>query len=211
MIVVGLTGGIGSGKSTVSRRLAQLGAVIVDADAIVHELQRPGEPLLAVLADRFGPEILTADGALDRAVLAERAFVDDETVSELNALVHPAVRAEIFARVGANAGTGHVVVLDIPLLADRDAYGMAAVVVVDAPTDIAVERVVAQRQMPEADVRARIDRQISRQRRRAIADRVIDNTGDLAELERQVDEIWAWMQTLPPSTVDPPGREAPRH
>jgi dephospho-CoA kinase len=199
MIVVGLTGGIGAGKSTVSAMLAERGAVIVDADAIVHELQAPGAPLLDALAARFGPDIITASGTLERAALAAMVFDDQAALDDLNALVHPAVRAEIAARVAAHAGTDRVVVLDIPLVTDPRRDGMVGLVVVDAPIDVAVARLVAQRRMSEADARARIARQLSRDARLAIADRVIDNSGDRAALARQVDDTWAWMQTLPHS------------
>ena len=197
MIVVGLTGGIGSGKSTVSRLLARRGAVIIDADAIVHELQRPGTPLLEELAVRFGGDIISDDGSLDRGRLAELAFTDNDAVSDLNAIVHPAVRAEIGRRLEALAGTDAVVVLDIPLITRRDAYPVAGLVVVDAPIEVAVERVVDERAMSAADVRARMARQLPRERRLEMADRVIDNSGGLDALERQVDDVWAWMQTLP--------------
>ena len=200
MIVVGLTGGIGSGKSTVSQLLARRGAVIVDADAIVHQLQQPHAPLLDELAARFGDEIITPDGALDRKRLAAVAFADDDAVRDLNAIVHPAVRAEIAHRLEAHAGTDQVVVLDIPLITERNAYPMAALVVVDVPTEVAVERVVAERAMSEADVRARMAKQIPRERRLELADRVIDNAGDRDALERQVDDVWAWMHTLPPQS-----------
>jgi dephospho-CoA kinase len=200
MIVVGLTGGIGSGKSTVSRLLARRGAVIVDADAIVHELQQPGAPLLGVLAERFGDEIIGADGELDRPKLAELAFGDPDAVRDLNAIVHPAVREEIARRVAEHAGTNKVVVLDIPLLTDRDTYRMAALVVVDVDPEVAVQRVAADRAMSAEAVRERMARQISREQRLALADRVIDNTGDRAALARQVDDVWAWMHTLPPWT-----------
>lgn len=198
MIVVGLTGGLGSGKSTVSQLLARRGAAIIDADAIVHELQQPHAPLLDELAARFGAQIISTNGTLDRAKLAELAFVDDDAVRDLNAIVHPAVRAEIARRVTSHAETDRVVVLDIPLITERDAYPMAALLVVDVPTEIAVERVVGDRAMSEAEVRARMAKQISRERRLALADRVIDNSGDRASLERQVDDVWAWMHTLPP-------------
>lgn len=215
MIVVGLTGGIGSGKSTVSKLLAERGAVIVDADAIVHELQRPGTPVLAAIAERFGADIIAIDGALDRAKLAEVAFADADSLKALNKIVHPAVQAEMAARVLAEADTDHVVVLDIPLLKaeHRQRNGMVAVLVVDVPVDVAVERVVAQRGMDEADARARIANQIPRDERRALADRVIDNSGDLQSLERQVDDVWAWLQTLPasemPAPVDATPTDAP--
>jgi dephospho-CoA kinase len=198
MIVVGLTGGIGSGKSSVAQLLARRGAVIIDADAIVHELQRPGAPLLDELAARFGEEIITADGALDRAKLAALVFDDAAAVEDLNRIVHPAVRREIAARVAARADSDDVVVLDIPLIRERGAYDMAALVVVDAPVDVAVERVVASRAMTEGQVRARIATQLAREERLRLADRVIDNSGDRATLERQVDDVWAWMHTLPP-------------
>jgi dephospho-CoA kinase len=181
----------------VSRLLARRGAVIIDADAIVHELQRPGTPLLEQLAARFGGDILSDDGALDRGRLAQRAFTDNDAVSDLNAIVHPAVRAEIGRRVEALAGTDAVVVLDIPLITRRDAYPVAGLVVVDAPIEVAVERVVGERAMSAADVRARMARQLPRERRLEIADRVIDNSGGLDALERRVDDVWAWMQTLP--------------
>lgn len=198
MIVVGLTGGIGAGKSTVSRLLAERGAVIIDADAIVHELQRPGEPLLDLLAERFGPDIITAEGALDRAQLAALAFDDDAAVKDLNAIVHPAVRAEIAWRVAAHAGSDAVVVLDIPLITERDTYAMAGLLVVDVPPEIAVERLVAARSMTPDQVLSRMAAQLPGDRRLALADRVIDNSGDLAALHTQVDEAWAWMQSLPP-------------
>ncbi len=172
--------------------------MIIDADAIVHELQQPHAPLLDELAARFGDEIITVEGALDRAKLAELAFAEDTAVRDLNAIVHPAVRAEIARRLLAYAETDRVVVLDIPLITARDTYPMSALVVVDVPTEVAVERVVGERAMSEAEVRARMAKQISRERRLALADRIIDNSGDRAGLERQVDDVWAWVHTLPP-------------
>lgn len=197
MIVVGLTGGIGSGKSTVSAMLAKRGAVVIDADAIVHELQQPGASMLGELAARFGDDILRDDGSLDRGRLAEIAFADEQTVRDLNAIVHPQVRAEIAARVAEHAGTNRVVVLDIPLITERGTYPMAALLVVDAPVETAVERIAASRSMTVEQARARMANQIGRDQRLALADRVIDNSGDLVALERQVDDVWAWMHTLP--------------
>ena len=194
MIVVALTGGIGSGKSTVSQRLAARGAVIVDADAIVRDLQRAGSPLLARLAERFGAQIVGPDGELDRLGLAAIAFRDDKALADLNDLVHPAVRAEMASRIAAEAGTDHVVVVDTPLLEVKPDSGFAAVIVVDAPVDVAVARLVAQRGMDEADARARIAKQIGREERLAKADRVIDNSGDLNALDAQVEELWEWLR-----------------
>ena len=199
MIVVGLTGAIGSGKSTVARMLERRGAVIIDADAIVHDLQRPGAPLLDELAARFGDEIITPDGSLDRAKLAKLAFADDGRRQRSQRHRPPGrYGPRSPAACVATAATDDVVVLDIPLITERDAYPMAALVVVDVPIEVAIERVVAERAMSEADVQARLAKQISRERRLEIADRVIDNSGDLLALERQVDDVWAWMHTLPP-------------
>lgn len=194
MIVVALTGGIGSGKSTVSQRLAERGAIVIDADAIVRELQRAGSPLLDRLAERFGADIIGADGELDRPALAAIAFTDDAALADLNQIVHPPVRAEIARRIAAEAGTDHVVVVDTPLLEVKPDGGFAAVIVVDAPVDIAVERLVAQRGLTERDARARIAKQIGREERRAGADRVIDNSGDLSALDAQLDDLWEWLQ-----------------
>lgn len=197
MILVGLTGGIGSGKSTVSALLAERGAVILDADAIARELQRAGQPVLAAMIERFGDEMLTEDGELDRLRLAALVFADPAALADLNALVHPAVGVELVRRIEAAKGTDAVVVLDSPLLAEHPRDGMAATVVVDVPIEMAVDRLVHQRGMTEADARARVARQISRDERLATADRVLDNSGDRAALEAQVDDLWTWLQTLP--------------
>jgi dephospho-CoA kinase len=202
MILVGLTGGIGSGKSTVSSMLRNFGAVVIDADAIVHELQQPGQPLLAELADAFGAEILDAEGRLDRASLASRAFADATTLERLNKIVHPAVGKEMAARLEAQRETDTVVVLDIPLLVENPREGLCGTLVVDIPTDLAVERLVEFRSMKRDDAEARIAKQASREARRAIADRVIDNSGDLASLELQVADAWEWMTSLPAAAPD---------
>jgi dephospho-CoA kinase len=199
VILVVLTGGIGAGKSSVTKRLAERGAVIVDADGIVRELQVPGAPLLQVLADRFGAHIIGPDGALDRAGLAAIAFKDDESTQALNEIVHPAVRAEIRRRIEAERPTDHVVVLDTPLLTVIEGLAYDGMVVVDTPIEVAVARVVEQRGLPEDDVRARIDKQISREERVAMADFVVDNGGDLPQLEAQVDSLWAWIAGLVPA------------
>lgn len=208
MIVCGLTGGIGSGKSTVSALLAERGAVIVDADVIVRELQQPAMPLLDVLAERFGAAIIDVDGALDRSALAAVAFHDAESVGDLNAIVHPAVHTEITRRLAEHAATDAVVVLDIPLLEERGRYGMQGIVVVDVDPAVAVTRLVEQRAMDRADAERRFAAQMSRKERRALADRIIDNSGDREALIAQVDDVWAWMQSMPSqsSPSAPPGR-----
>jgi dephospho-CoA kinase len=195
MILVALTGGIGSGKSTVSQRLAARGAVIIDADAIVRELQRAGSPLLDRLAERFGAGVIRADGGLDRPALAAIAFTDDQALADLNAIVHPEVRAEIGRRIAAEAATDHVVVVDTPLFEVTSDVEFSAVIVVDVPPDVAVERLVGQRGLSETDARARIAKQIGREERIAKADRVIDNSGDLTALDAEVDELWEWLAT----------------
>lgn len=202
MILVGLTGGIGSGKSTVSQLLRERGAVVIDADAIVHELQQPGQPLLQELAGAFGDDILDTEGRLDRAALASRAFADAATLERLNKIVHPAVGREMAARLEAQRGSDNVVVLDIPLLVENPREGLCGTLVVDIPTELAVERLVEHRNMKRHDAEARIAKQASREARRAIADRVIDNSGDMAALEAQVDDAWAWMKSLPQAAPD---------
>lgn len=198
MKVVGLTGGIGSGKSTVSALLRERGAVVVDADAVVRELQAPGMPVFEAMVERFGPGIVAADGTLDRQAVADIVFTDADQLAELNAIVHPAVGLEVYQRIAANAETDQVVIADIPLLAEgTSAIPMSGVVVVDTPEELQVERLVGQRGMDEADARARIGRQARREDRLAKADRVIDNSGSLEALEAQVDEVWAWAQALP--------------
>lgn len=196
MLVVGLTGGIGSGKSTVSERLAKRGAVIVDADAIVRELQAPGGEAYAGIVERFGQGVVAADGTLDRPALAALVFNDDEARADLNRLTHPLVGREMAARMAAEAETDHVVVLDIPLLTERNrgAYAVAGVIVVDCPVDVAVARLVEGRGFSEEDARARVAAQISREQRRELADVVVDNSGSLDDLDAQLDDVWSWLE-----------------
>jgi dephospho-CoA kinase len=207
--LIGLTGGIGAGKSTVSARLRERGAVIVDADAITKELQQPGTDVFAAMVARFGDRILAADGTLDRQAVADIVFNDPEELKALNAIVHPAVGVEIFRRIEAQTGTDNVVVLDIPLLVEGGRYAVAGVLVVDTPVEDAVRRLVEQRGMDEGDARARIANQVSREDRLAKADFVVDNGGRPADLEEHIDKAWAWIQSLPDwQPPEPPAEPA---
>lgn len=208
MILVGLTGGIGSGKSTVSAALAARGAVIVDADAIVRDVQQPGSPVLQQLAERFGPQVIAADGSLDRQAVANVVFSDPEALKALNAIVHPAVGREMNRRVLAERGTDRVVVMDIPLLTENPRDGLEAIVVVDVPVETQVERLVTFRGFAEDDARARIAKQATREQRLATATFVVDNSGDLAALEGQMDALWEYLTGLPqlPPDYELPGR-----
>lgn len=202
MILVGLTGGIGSGKSVVSAQLAAHGAVVVDADAIVRQLQQPGQEVLRRMVERFGSEILSDSGHLDRTRLAEHVFGNQEALNDLNGIVHPAVGREMQRQIDEHRSTDAVVVLDIPLLVENPRRGLSATLVVDLDPDIAVERLVTQRGLTEADARARIARQAPRAVRRALADWIIDNSGSRLDLARQVSQAWSWMCSLPPAAPD---------
>lgn len=208
MIIVGLTGGIGSGKSTVSAALAERGAIIVDADAIVRDVQQPGSPVLAAIAERFGADVIAADGSLDRAALAAVAFADPEAVKALNGIVHPAVGAEMNRRIDEQRHTDNVVVLDIPLLTENPRKGLQGRIVVDVPVETQVERLVRFRGFSEDDARARIARQATREQRLEGADIVVDNSGDLAALAPQIERVWEWLTALPqlPPDADVGGR-----
>lgn len=196
MRLIGLTGGIGSGKSTVATGLARRGAVIVDADAIVHELQRPGTPVFEEMVAEFGDSIVGADGTLDRAAVAATVFNDPEALSALNGIVHPRVFQEIERRVDEQRGTDNVVVLDIPLLGAAGWPGLLGRIVVDLDPEVALDRLVADRGLSEEDVRARMANQISRDERLALADFVVDNGGSPRELEGELDLAWEWIQGL---------------
>jgi dephospho-CoA kinase len=198
VLLIGLTGGIGSGKSSVSARLAERGAAVIDADAIVREVQAPGTPVLAAMVERFGPEILGADGSLDRQAVADIVFTDPVALADLNAIVHPAVGAEIARRLEVEAATDHVVILDVPLLVESGRSDLAAMIVVDVDPETAVARLVEHRGFRADDAWARIARQVSREDRLAKADLVVDNSGSLADLEAEVDRAWAWIETLRP-------------
>ena len=196
MLLIGLTGGIGSGKSTVSSLLAARGAVVVDADAITRDLQRAGGPVFDAMVERFGTGIVGDDGELDRQRVANLVFSDPEALADLNAIVHPAVGAEIAQRLEHEAANDDVVVLDVPLLVESGRDDLALLVVVDVDPEVAVHRLVAHRGMREDDVRARMARQASREERAARADHLIDNSGTLATLEAQVEDLWQRLVTL---------------
>jgi dephospho-CoA kinase len=197
VLVIGLTGGIGSGKSSVSTLLAAKGAVVVDADAIVHEIQQPGTPVFDAMVGRFGPGIVADDGTLDRVAVADLVFADADALADLNAIVHPAVGAEIMARMESLATTDAVVILDVPLMVESaNAYPVAGLLVVDVDPEVAVRRLVEQRGMRADDVRARMARQATREERLARADRVIDNSGTVDDLRAQVDAAWRWIEGL---------------
>lgn len=199
MIEVGLTGCIGSGKSTAARALGERGAVLLDADAIVAELQQPGRPVLEAMMAHFGPSILQPDGHLDRKAVASIVFDDPQELAALNAIVHPAVRAEMAARRQALAGGAAVVVAEIPLLAEAGPErrrGLAGIIVVDVDPDVAVRRLVADRGLTAAEARARLARQAARAERLALADFVIDNNGTRRQLADQVARCWEWIESL---------------
>jgi dephospho-CoA kinase len=196
---VGLTGGIGSGKSEVSRRLAARGAVLIDADVAARQVVVPGSRGLARIAAAFGDDVLHPDGSLDRDRLGAIVFADPGLREKLNAIVHPLVREWMLAAeraaVQAAEPPGPVIVHDVPLLAEsRGKGGFDLVIVVDVPPERQVERLVGQRGMTPDQARARMAAQASREQRLELADIVIDNSGALADLDRRVEEVWAELQ-----------------
>ncbi len=195
MLAVGLTGGIGSGKSAVADLLVERGAVLIDADQVARGVVAPGGPAYQPLIDRFGPGIVAPDGTIDRPALAAVAFVDDESRLALNAITHPAIGKAMIEARDALAETDEIVILAIPLLtpAHRETVRLHKVVVVDCPTDIALERLVSQRGFDRADAEARIRAQISREERIEEADYVLDNSGDRAALVAEVARLWDWL------------------
>jgi dephospho-CoA kinase len=191
VITVGLTGGIGSGKSEVARRLAARGAVVIDADVLAREALAPGTDGLAKVVAHFGDAVLSPDGSLDRPGLGRIVFADPQRLAALNAIVHPYVgrrSQELIAAAPADA----VVVYDVPLLVENNlAPSYDVVVVVDVPPETQLARLTQQRGMTEADARARMSAQAAREQRRSVADVVIDNDGDLKSLDAQVAQLWA--------------------
>jgi len=198
MLLIGLTGGIGSGKSTVSAALAARGAAVVDADAIVRELQEPGTVVFDEMVERFGPGIVAEDGTLDRAAVAEVVFTDPEALADLNKIVHPRVGEEIARRLLELAETDRVVILDVPLLVESGRDDMAGTIVVDLDPEVAVQRLVEHRGFSEEDARNRIARQVSREERLAKADFVVENHGSLEDLDPQIDAAWEWIESQRP-------------
>ena len=212
MLRVGLTGGIGSGKSTVAAMLEGRGALVVDADEIAREVVAPGAPAYEAVVARFGPAILAHDGRIDRPALARVAFADPEALADLNAITHPVIGAVLFERMssldgdGIGGGAGHggvagrsgVAVAVIPLLGPGhvEVLGLRAVVVVDCPTEVAIRRLVEGRGMAEADARARVAAQPSREERLALADYVVENSSSVQDLVARVEALWAWLYAL---------------
>lgn len=189
MFLVGLTGGIGSGKSSVARILANLGAIVIDADAVAREVVEPGQPALTKLVERFGPGVLASDGTLDRAAVAAIVFDDADARADLNAITHPAVGEEITRRI-AGAPPDAVVIVDVPLLVESGMTRLyEMVLVVEASREVRLDR-LEERGLTRADAEARMAVQASDDARRAIADVVIDNAGDLDALREHVTEAW---------------------
>jgi dephospho-CoA kinase len=209
MVRIGLTGGIGTGKSTVAGMLAERGAAVVDADEIAREVVVPGGPAYDAVVERFGRGVLARDGTLDRAALASLVFSDPGALADLNAITHPVIGAVMLERFVSldgspdptgRAGRSGIAVAVIPLLRPTHvaALHLAGVVVVDCPTEVAVRRLVEARGMDEADARARIAAQPSREERLALADYVVDNSSSPEHVATEVDALWRWLAALSP-------------
>lgn len=195
VLVVGLTGGLGAGKSAVGRALAARGATVIDADEVARQVLAPGSPGEGAVLEYFGPGVVGPHHSLDRAALARLVFSSPTDRLALEAISHPLIGEEVARRIGAARSAGaQVAVIELPLLdaARRRQYDLDAVVLVDTPEDVAVARAVG-RGMPEPDARARMAAQPSAEERRSLADWTVANDRDLAALERQVDELWHWL------------------
>ena len=195
MLLLGLTGGIGSGKSTVSAEFARRGAIVIDADLVVRELQSPGGAVLAAMVEHFGDTILAADGTLNRQAVADIVFNDPEQLKALNAIVHPRVGEEIDGRIEAQRQSDNVVILDVPLLVESKAYETEGIIVVDTDPEIAVQRLVEFRGFNADDARARMKLQATREERRAVAAFIVPNDGTQEDLMTHIEECWTWVQS----------------
>jgi dephospho-CoA kinase len=195
MLLLGLTGGIGSGKSTVSAEFARRGAIVIDADLVVRELQSPGGAVLAAMVEHFGDTILATDGTLNRQAVADIVFNDPEQLKALNAIVHPKVGEEIDGRIEAQRESDNVVILDVPLLVESKAYETEGIIVVDTDPEIAVQRLVEFRGFNADDARARMKLQATREERRAVAAFIVPNDGTQEDLMTHIEECWTWIQS----------------
>jgi dephospho-CoA kinase len=191
MLRVGLTGGIGAGKGEVARRLAAHGALVIDADEVAREVVAPGSQGLDEIIETFGPDVLRLDGSLDRTLLGEIVFSDAALRERLNAIIHPRV-GQRMSEIEQAAGEPEIIVHEIPLLAENGlAPAFDVVVVVDAPASMQLDRLVNRRGMPECQALARISAQATREERLAVATFVVDNSGSLSDLDKQVEALWA--------------------
>ena len=190
VLVAGLTGGVGSGKSTVATALARRGAVVIDTDVLARDVVKPGTPGLTAVVERFGSGYLTPQGSLNREGLARLVFADEQDLSDLNAIVHPLVRREAQSLVAVHEDTDALVLLVVPLLIETGQYQTQFLIVVDCDDEVAVQRVTRQRGWTEDEVRRRMAMQVGRDERRVAADYVIENSGSLQALKVQVDEVW---------------------
>ena len=193
---IGLTGGIGSGKSTVSAGLVKRGAELVDADAIVRDLQKPGKPVFKKMVGRWGEKIITNEGELDRQAVANIVFKEAEELAALNEIVHPLVREEIANQREKYIKGNAPIILAIPLLIESGYENLSGIIVVDLHTEEAVERLVKHRGFSREDALNRISSQVDREERLSKADFVIDNNGDLDSLENEIDKAWSWIKGL---------------
>jgi dephospho-CoA kinase len=197
MLLAALTGGIGSGKSTVADGLAKRGAVVIDADAIGREILEPGGLAYQPVVDHFGPGVVRTDGTINRPALAAAVFNDPAELAELNRLTHPVIAAVMTERVAEHDDEpGRIVILDLALMsiAEKARFQLSAVIVVDTPEEVAVQRLVTQRGFSDEDAAARVGAQITREERRRLADLVLDNSGDRCALEAEIDRAWTWLQ-----------------
>ncbi len=196
MLEVGLTGGIGSGKSTAASIFVKNGASLIDADQIVKDLQRPGEQVFDAMVSKWGNKILSNEGQLDRQLVANIVFSEPEELKTLNEIVHPAVRDEMLRRREAHLDTDNTVILEIPLLVESGYRNFDAIVVIDVETEIAVQRLKKYRSFEEEDARNRIERQVSRESRTEIADYVIENNSSLDDFQEEISKCWSWIESL---------------